>query len=180
MTVSQTGLPATERILKGLAPNNGLLDNLGPFLEQLNPILYWLSLHQQLISDFITGAGATLFPRTTTFGGDGTGHYLRQFGPLGPETLGLAQTRDANNRGNDYPQSLWLPAGTPQVGTLGNLPAWDCANAGGPASQGGQTPGNPNGVGPNAEQPCWVQPKLPGASSQYKIPFTPAARYSTH
>ena len=54
ITASRTGLPATERTLKGLGPNK-LLDSVGPFLEQLNPILYWLSLHQQLISDFITG-----------------------------------------------------------------------------------------------------------------------------
>ena len=175
VTVSQTGLPATERILKGLAPNNGLLDNLGPFLEQLNPILGWLSLHQQLISDFFTAAGASLFPRTTSFSGNGTGHYLRQFGPLGPETVGIAQTRDANNRGNTYPAPLWLPAGTSQDYTLGNLPAWDCKNSG--ASGDGTTAGTPSG--PNAEQPCWVQPALPGAPAQYKTPPISAAKYST-
>ena len=174
VTVSQTGLPATERVLKGLAPN-GLLDNLGPFLEQLNPILGWLSLHQQLISDFFTAAGASLFPRTTSFSGNGTGHYLRQFGPEGPETLALAQTRDANNRGNTYPAPLWLPAGTPQDYTAGNLPAWDCKNTG--ASGDGTTAGTPSG--PQAQQPCWVQPQLPGSPAKYKTPPIPAAHYSS-
>ena len=83
MTAANKGLPATEAVLKGLNPN-GVLDQLGPFLEQLNPILTWLGGHQQLISDFISDGGASFFARTTTFGGNGTGHYLRQFGPSGP------------------------------------------------------------------------------------------------
>ena len=112
ITVSNTGLPATERVLRGLGPNT-LLDSLGPFLSQLNPILTWLSYHQQLTSDFISDGGASLFARTTSFGGVGQGHYLRQFGPTGPETLSFAPTRDANNRGNTYPIPLWLPAGDP-------------------------------------------------------------------
>jgi phospholipid/cholesterol/gamma-HCH transport system substrate-binding protein len=91
LRVSQTGLPATQRILKGLGPNT-LLDQLGPFLEQLNPILVWLEGHQQLTSDFISNGGASFFARTTTFGGNGTGHYLRQFGPNGTETLAFYQT----------------------------------------------------------------------------------------
>lgn len=171
ITVSQTGLPATERVLKGLGPN-GLLDQLGPFLEELNPILYWLSLHQQLTSDFISDAGASLFARTATFGGSGTGHYLRQFGPTGPETLSLAPTRDANNRGNVYPESLWLPAGNPQDGIKGNLPAWDCKNTG----AGGD--GSTAGGGTPAQQPCWVQPRLPMSPQQYVIPWIQAAKYS--
>jgi ABC-type transporter Mla subunit MlaD len=107
VTASRTGLPATERVLKGLGPN-GLLNQLGPFLEQLNPILEWIGLHQQLTSDFITDDGASFFARTTTFGGNGTGHYLRQFGPGGPETLSLAPNRNPDNRGNVYPSPTWL------------------------------------------------------------------------
>jgi virulence factor Mce-like protein len=174
ITVSQTGLPATERILKGLGPNNGLLDNLGPFLEQLNPILTWLGLHDQLISDFITGAGAALFARTVSFGESGTGHYLRQFGPTGSETLGIASTRDPNNRGNTYPEPLWLPAGEIKDYTWNDLPAWDCMNSGYGGNGERQTPGM---NGPNAEQSCWIQPQLPGSTAKYKIPFTPAANY---
>jgi virulence factor Mce-like protein len=159
VTVSNKGLPATERLLKGLNPN-GLLDQLGPFLEQLNPIFDWLGLHQQLTSDF-------------TFGGNGTGHYLRQFGPTGPETLSLAPKRDQNNRGNNYPSPLWLPSGNTSVGPNGNLPAWDCKNS----STGGNTSGTPSG--PNAEQPCWVQPVLPGSPQQYKVAPISPAKYSS-
>jgi virulence factor Mce-like protein len=172
VTVSNKGLPATERLLKGLNPN-GLLDQLGPFLEQLNPIFDWLGLHQQLTSDFITAAAASFFARTSTFGGNGTGHYLRQFGPTGPETLSLAPKRDQNNRGNNYPSPLWLPSGNTSVGPNGNLPAWDCKNS----STGGNTSGTPSG--PNAEQPCWVQPVLPGSPQQYKVAPISPAKYSS-
>ncbi len=60
VTAANKGLPATEAVLKGLNPN-GLLDQLGPFLEQLNPILVWLGGHQQLISDFISDGAPGFF-----------------------------------------------------------------------------------------------------------------------
>ena len=105
ITASTTGLPAIRDVLNGTTP---LLASLGPFLEQLNPILTWLSLHQQLISDFISD-GATGMARQDEqpFGG-GTGHYLRQFGPVGAETLSFSTNRDSDNRGNTYPPPLWL------------------------------------------------------------------------
>jgi virulence factor Mce-like protein len=177
ITVSQRGLPATQRVLQGLGPNK-LLDSLGPFVQQLNPILGWLSEHQQLVSDFITAGGASLFPRTTTFGTNGTGHYLRQFGPTGNETLSLQPTRDPNNRGNTYPMPLWLPPGNPGAFTKGNLPAWDCRNTG--AGGSGATTGSAKQTGqPVAEQPCWVQPPLRGAPGPYKVSALRPAKYSS-
>src|SRR5207245_1630924 len=89
ISVSQTGLPATAQVLTGAKP---LLGALGSFLGELNPILDWLSLHQQLISDFISNGAYGLAAKTTSLGGAGLtcsgvpcGHYLRQFGPTGPE-----------------------------------------------------------------------------------------------
>ena len=174
VTASQTGLPATQRILRGLGPNT-LLDQLGPFLEQLNPILAWIGQHQQLTSDFISEGGAAFFARTTP--SSGTGHYLRQFGPSGPETLSISPQRDSNNRGNVYPSSLWLSqifnAGGRFPGDWG-LGAWDCRNATGghdhPTLTSQQQP-------PNGEQACWTQPVLPGATPS-KVPPISADRYS--
>jgi virulence factor Mce-like protein len=171
ITASHTGLPATERTLKGLGPN-ALLTQLGSFLEQLNPILGWIEGHQQLTSDFITDGGASFFARTSTFGGNGTGHYLRQFGPSGPETVSLAPSRDPNNRGNNYPASTWLGqifnAGGRFPGDWG-LAAWDCRNT-------GEHRSSP----PPSEQPaCWTQPVLPGSTTQYKVPPINAAAYSS-
>ena len=79
---------------------------------------------------------ARRWPRpTTSFGGNGSGHYLRQFSPIGPETLSLASTRDPGNRGNTYPPPLWLAG--PQIFNGGGklpgsfiFPAWDCNNTG--------------------------------------------------
>jgi phospholipid/cholesterol/gamma-HCH transport system substrate-binding protein len=177
ITVSQTGLPAYSHVLLGARPT---LAALGTFLEQLNPIIDWLSLHQQLLSDFISNGAYGIAGTTTTFGGAGMtcpngqgqnvpcGHYLRQFQPQGAETLGIYQNRDANNRGNTYPSPLWLA--NPQDLSKGDFPAWDCNNAGGEHGPVGTDP-------TNGQQACWVQPKLPGAQSQYSIPHILQAHY---
>jgi phospholipid/cholesterol/gamma-HCH transport system substrate-binding protein len=181
ITASKTGLPAIRDVLKGTTP---LLASLGPFLEQLNPILSWLSLHQQLIADFISNGAAGIAAKTTTFGGGGTGHYLRQFQPVGPETLSFAATRDPNNRGNTYPPPLWLadPNDFTAAGKSASsfaLPSWDCNNTGAPGD--GSQPANPGtgSVTQTAAPACWVAPplgKLVGQSG--KFPHINQAHYS--
>jgi phospholipid/cholesterol/gamma-HCH transport system substrate-binding protein len=169
ITVSKTGLPAVSEILTGADP---LLAATGSFLEQLNPILHWLSLHQQLVSDFISQGGAALAATTTSF--SGIGHYLRQESPTGAETLSFAPTRDSNNRGNTYPPSLWIA--DPRNFSNGNFPSWDCKNTGAPGN--GSEPSN--GVpppSPNSQEACWVAPLLPNAPGQYQIPHITAASY---
>jgi phospholipid/cholesterol/gamma-HCH transport system substrate-binding protein len=167
ITAAKTGLPAYRDVIRGATP---LLGSLGPFLEQLNPILSWLSLHQQLISDFISNGAAGIAAKTASFGGDGIGHYLRQFSPTGPETLSFAPTRDPNNRGNTYPTPLWLA--NVQNLIKNNFQSWDCANTG--AGGNGSTPGN-QATGTPA---CWVAPPLPGARPG-KIPEIRRAKYSS-
>ncbi len=172
ITVSKTGLPAVSEILTGADP---LLGATGSFLEQLNPILSWLSLHQQLVSDFISNGGAAMAATTTSFAGDSPGHYLRQESPVGPETLSFSPDRDANNRGDTYPAPTWLD--NVANFTKGDYPAWDCKNSG--AGGDGSTGGNGDSSStPGAEQPCWVAPLLPGAPGQYQIPHIGAASYS--
>jgi ABC-type transporter Mla subunit MlaD len=164
VTAARTGLPAIRDVLNGATP---LLSALGPFLEQLNPVLNWLALHQPLLSDFISQGAGALNATTTSFGGGSTGHYLRQYSPIGPETLGIAQNRDANNRGNSYPPPVWI--NTPDDLKYGNFPSWDCKNTGAPGD--GSTAGNGSTL-----QPCWVAPPLPGAQPG-KIPQLVAANY---
>jgi phospholipid/cholesterol/gamma-HCH transport system substrate-binding protein len=159
--VSRTGLPATADVLNGARP---LLGALAPFLEQLNPIIGWLGLHQQLLSDFISNGATALNATTTTFAGNSTGHYLRQFGPTGPETVSLQPNRDANNRGDTYPNPLWL--NSPEYLVKNTLGAWDCRNA----TNGANTQGSGSTSIPGSEQACWLQPQLPGAPNQYQIP----------
>ena len=170
ITVSQTGLPAVRNILTGATP---MLGALGTFLEQLNPILGWLSDHQQLISDFISNGATGLAATTTTFSGSGIGHYLRQFSPVGSETLSFATNRDADNRGNTYPGPTWLA--NPQVFTKGNFPSWDCKNTG--AGGDGSVPANNIAAGaPGSQEACWVAPPLPGAKPG-QIPHLLSATY---
>jgi len=175
ITVSKTGMPAIRDVLNGATP---LLGALGPFLEQLNPILTWLSLHQQLMSDFVSNLPSGLASTTTSFSG-GVGHYLRQFSPVGPETLSFnTSSRDPNNRGNTYPSPLWLAdpesfsAGGKYPGSFA-LASWDCNNTG--AGGDGSEPANAS----TNTQACWVAPplgKLIGQSG--KFPHVTAATYS--
>jgi phospholipid/cholesterol/gamma-HCH transport system substrate-binding protein len=181
IAASKTGLPAIRDTLNGATP---MLASLGPFLEQLNPILTWLSLHQQLISDFITNGAAGLAGKTTSFAGNGTGHYLRQFQPVGAETLSFAANRDPANRGNTYPPPLWLSdprdfsAGGKHPGSFA-LPSWDCNNtgAGGDGSQAAGS-GAPT-VTQTATPACWVAPPLASLLGQSgKFPHVNQAHYS--
>ncbi len=163
VTASETGFPAFRDVLLGAKP---LLGAVGPFLGELNPILDWLALHQQLLSDFISVGAVGVAAKTTAYGGSlncggaACGHYLRQFSPVGPQTAGLAETRDVNSRGNTYPPSLWLAdpksfsAGGRFPGSFA-LPSWDCRPTG--------APGNGERSATATIQACWVAPTLPGA-----------------
>jgi phospholipid/cholesterol/gamma-HCH transport system substrate-binding protein len=182
ITVSETGFPAVRDVLNGATP---LLGQLGPFLEQLNPILTWLGLHQQLTADFISNGAAGLAAKTTSFSGDGTGHYLRQFQPIGAETLSFAPNRDSANRGNTYPPPLWLAdgrafsAGGSHPGDFA-LPSWDCSNTGSPGD------GSTGGVSSDQASlthtgtpACWVAPPLAALVGQGgKFPHVTPAAYS--
>ena len=170
ITMVQTGLPAVRDILTGATP---LLGSLGTFLEQLNPILGWLSGHQQLISDFISNGASGIAATTTSFSGNGVGHYLRQFSPVGSETLSLAANRDSNNRGNTYPGPTWLA--DPQALARGNFASWDCKNTGARGDGSGPTNNIPAGS-PGSQEACWVAPTLPGGQPG-QIPHLLAATY---
>lgn len=182
ITVSKTGMPAIRDVLNGATP---VLGALGPFLEQLNPILVWLSEHQQLTSDFITNGAAGLAATTNAFPGAQVGHYLRQFQPIGPETLSLQTTnRDPSNRGNTYPPPLWLadPLDFTDGGRYpGNfaLPAWDCNNTGAPGD--GSQPASGQATTFSTGSPaCWVAPPLgPLVGQNLKFPHITAAHYSS-
>jgi phospholipid/cholesterol/gamma-HCH transport system substrate-binding protein len=184
ITVSKTGFPAIRDVLNGATP---LLASVGPFLEQLNPILTWLSLHQQLISDFISNGAAGLAAKTTSFSGDGTGHYLRQFQPVGAETLSFATSnRDAANRGNTYPPPLWLA--DPRIFSAGGkfpgsfaLPSWDCNNTGA-GGDGSEPTGSALATQLHVGAPaCWVAPNLAGLLGQSgKFPHVLPSTYSKH
>jgi virulence factor Mce-like protein len=130
INVSNAGLPAVASVLNGARP---LLGQLGPFLEQLNPVFTWLSLHQQLIVDFISDGGAALASKFQPYAG-GNGHALPQIALFGPETISFWKNRAPTNRGNTYRPPIW---GADPTGLSANIdaaapPEWDCGNTGGP------------------------------------------------
>jgi phospholipid/cholesterol/gamma-HCH transport system substrate-binding protein len=177
ITASETGLPAFTEVLNGAKP---LLGQLAPFLGELNPILNWLSLHQQLISDFISNGATGVSARAIAVPGGGLAcaagipcHYLRQFQPASVASLGFFTTRQITNRGNTYPPPLWLQG--PATAQKGAPPAWDCGNTG--AGGDGSVPAGPK---PNTGAACWVAPPQGNLIGQpQKFPHITSTSYSS-
>jgi virulence factor Mce-like protein len=172
ITVSKTGLPALRDTLRGLGPN-GLLDQTGPFLSQLNPILQFLELYQKQVSDFI-GQGKGALAATTASATGGIGHYLRQIGPFGPETVSVYPQRPNVDRGNSYPTPTFISG--KQWEANGIFPNWDCKPSGGEV-QGSATP--PPQQPPNqGTPPCWVASTIPFQGQNLRYPHVGAADYT--
>ena len=142
---SKTGLPALRDTLDGTRP---LLGSLQPFLEQLNPVLQWLEYSQRTVADFLSNGAGALADTVPTATPDEVGHYLRQFGPKGAETVAMYPNRSATDRGNAYllPNALAGPRRAREM----IFPEFDCNNTG----QGAFTTTYPN---TNAPPSCWVQ-----------------------
>jgi virulence factor Mce-like protein len=166
ITASKTGMPALRDTLTAARP---LLGQVQPFLEQLNPVLQWLEYHQLTTADFLSNGAAALADTTATVTDQEMGHYLRQFGPIGAETMGMYATRPAASRGNAYltPNAL---AGSQRARNM-MFPNNDCNNAGGERM---------TSVPDTSDTPsCFVQtPPLwpPGNTREY--PHVDAANYA--
>ena len=130
ITASKTGMPATREVLEGAEP---LLGELGPFLAQLNPIFKYFEASQWQVADFLNYGAAALSAKTQSPGG-GTGHYLRQFGPVGSESVAIWRERAPNNRGNSYIQPLSIASSKDSGGQTYNkfkiTGKFDCQNSG--------------------------------------------------
>jgi phospholipid/cholesterol/gamma-HCH transport system substrate-binding protein len=166
ITVSKTGLPALTDTLHATGPTLGQLQ---PFLEQLNPVLQWLEYSQLNVADFISNGAAALADTTGTLTSAERGHYLRQFGPTGPDTVSLSPTRPADSRGNAYllPNAL----SGPKRARFMMFPNYDCKNAGGEKM---------TAVPDTSDTPsCFVQdpPAFP-AGNTLLYPHVGAASYS--
>src|SRR5215210_7128700 len=156
---SRTGLPAGSEVIRGLKPT---LAELTPFLQQVNPILQYLELTQSQVSDFITNGAAALSDTTTSPSG-GNGHYLRQLGPVGSESLAIYRERLKTNRGNSYlpPEALF---GDHEGAFI--FPNYDCKPSGGEVKP---TEGNPG---------CRDQKQLQfGGRLQGQFPHVDATSY---
>jgi virulence factor Mce-like protein len=166
ISASRTGLPATSEILRGAKP---MLGALGPFLKQLNPALQYLEYQQLMTADFISNGAAALADTTGTVTDQEVGHYLRQFGPVGPETVGMYAQRPSGSRGNAYPRPDALTGEQrDRYMMFGNF---DCKNAGGERMT--QVPDTSDAPSCFVQQPpAWP----PGNTNPY--PHITAANYS--
>jgi phospholipid/cholesterol/gamma-HCH transport system substrate-binding protein len=169
---SKKGLPALRDTLRGLGPN-GLLDATGPFLSQFNPILQFLELYQKQVSDFIA-QGKSAVAATVTSATGGVGHYLRQIGPLGPETVSIYKQRPNVDRGNTYVTPTFESGRNYEF--LGIFPNWDCKPSGGPVEGSAKSP--PNQPPNQGTPPCWVAPTIPFQGQNQRYPHVNAANYA--
>jgi hypothetical protein len=138
IVVSRRSLPAMRDVLDGLRP---LLGELGPFLGELNPILDWVAQHQNTLTDVFANLGVSTAAKTSSSLPGVPGHYLRQFGPVGVETVSVHPTRLSSNRGNAYINPLSLVGA--DAAKNGIIASFDCANAGGDKAEGGVPPSPP-------------------------------------
>jgi phospholipid/cholesterol/gamma-HCH transport system substrate-binding protein len=147
---SRRGLPATRRVLNGLAP---LLKASDPALANLNPILRFLDYQRQYAAAFITGAVTAASGRLQPSSynqPDSPGNVLRVTAWFSPESLGIHQERIPTNRGNAY--KLRDAIFNPESLSVGdNVWDWDCTNAG------GEKEAEPD------DAACTVQPDYPRA-----------------
>ena len=82
------------------------------------------------VGDFLSRGEETLAATTTPQTSQEVGHYLRQYSPLGPESLAIFPTRYPNDRGNAYQSGTGL-ADSPQSAKHLIFPNFDCTPAGG-------------------------------------------------
>ncbi len=161
VTISRKSLPATREILDALGP---MLGELGPWLGEVNPILDWVNQHQATLVDVFANLGVSTAAKTTSRSPGAPGHYLRQFGPLGTEAIGVWPTRLGSNRGNAYFNPLGVRA-TPKGAQFGILPSFDCNNT----STGGEVPagtGVPPGPACHVQAPYKDGKKFPHVTSR--------------
>ncbi|HEX8648640.1 MAG TPA: MlaD family protein [Thermoleophilaceae bacterium] len=155
MDVSDEALPALRETLDETVP---MFRSLGPFLSEFNPILQWLELHQHLVADFLGNGSAGTKDTVDGHGPNETGHYLRQIGPNGAESLGIHPRRLPSNRGNAYFPPI-IPSAESARRKI--FPNWDCL----PANN-FEDPDNPVEKSAPGQQParpaCFVRPGTQG------------------
>jgi phospholipid/cholesterol/gamma-HCH transport system substrate-binding protein len=95
ITVSRTGFPAAQRILRDLRP---LLAQADPALRQLIPILQFLGDYKDELTSFFANTAAA----TQAFDPGTRLHYLRTTNPVNPENFAAYPRRIGSNRPNPY------------------------------------------------------------------------------
>ena len=167
ITISKTSLPATRDVFVELKP---VLENLGPFLQEFNPILDYIGAHVYTLSDMFANLGVATSAKVVAPPPGQNGHYLRQFGPQGTETVAIHPNRLKSNRGNAYLNPLGVLS-SPEGAKFKILPSFDCRNSstGGEKEPGGDEPATP---GCRVQKPFEYRGKL-----TERYPHNDAANY---
>jgi phospholipid/cholesterol/gamma-HCH transport system substrate-binding protein len=160
--VSERGLPALRRFLRGLGP---VLDALDPFLSNLNPIVRYLEFQKGTVTDFLAGPAVGLAGVIPGLPGDpAPRRYLRVVSHLGQENVSMWANRLAANRGNAYKAPGVLNAREGQQ--RGIFPQFDCKNTNySPGSQPQDEVIVPREEAEPSFAACWPQGPFPAAPS---------------
>jgi virulence factor Mce-like protein len=169
---SKRSLPALRQIFAGLEPT---LAALGPWLQEVNPILEWIGQHQHTLTDMFANLGVATAATTPSGDPHATGHYLRQFGPTGLETIAAHPRRLSSNRGNAYLSPLSVTGR--EIVQSGILPNWDCKNTG--VAGNGERRADPGGPGGAGSAPaCRIQNPYVFKGSRGAYPHVEPSNYS--
>ena len=145
---------ACRRSRRRLGGTRRLFAELGPFLEQLNPILQWLEQNQSTTSDFFSNGITALSSSSRVAGTPGGGRPLPA-----PDRPGRRRGRRRPPRAApDQPrQRLPVPARQRDLAEASrSQPSFDCRNAGGERKAG------PDGPPCNEQAPLFFQNKQQG------------------
>jgi hypothetical protein len=99
---SASGFSAARKFFRDDFPV--LLRAVDPFLRNLNPILTGLNLYKRDLAGTVANVAAATNAVHLSSQGKQI-HYLRVFGPFGPESLAAYSSRTTTNRNSAYSQS---------------------------------------------------------------------------
>jgi ABC-type transporter Mla subunit MlaD len=122
---SATGFPSLSSFVRELRP---VMDNLDPFLSNLNPVVRWLDYQAPVVTDFLSNpASATSEFMPFEPGQSAPLHLSRQMTIFTTETLSVYPKRLNTNRGNGYLQPFAIGSFFPTT-QAEIFPNHDCDN----------------------------------------------------
>jgi phospholipid/cholesterol/gamma-HCH transport system substrate-binding protein len=146
---SRTTVPQLRGVVRGAEP---VLEALGPFLDELNPILSYFNFNQEVITTFMASPASALAGHEPFGDLIPRNHYLPQIAAIDGRSFERYTRRPPYDRGNAYiaPNAYARAAALGAVETFGS-----CANTGRGEVRDPQDAGGP---GTHAAPPCFVQP----------------------
>jgi phospholipid/cholesterol/gamma-HCH transport system substrate-binding protein len=145
IAASRRGVPALTRFLEGAEP---VLEGLDGFLDELNPILAFMSYNQGHITNFLSVGAHNL-------NGDVEGERIQsQIGVIDGRSFEKHYTRADWERGSAYPPPNHESRSYP----FGILESFDCSPAGGEVRDPNDALG-PTDSDADRRPPCFVQPR---------------------